>query len=37
MKKVGFTVDERRVRAHAAQRGSQHTIWVGIRKRSRPK
>jgi len=31
MVKIGFAVNERRVRAHAAQRGSQHTIWIGVR------
>jgi len=36
MKKVGFKTDEKRVRAHAALRGSQHTIWIGIRKSARP-
>ncbi|MDQ6987205.1 MAG: hypothetical protein Q9M25_05340 [Mariprofundaceae bacterium] len=29
--KVGFDVEERRVRAHAAQRNNRHTIWIAIR------
>ncbi len=29
--KVGFDVDQHRVRAHASQRGNRHTIWTGIR------
>ncbi|EAU56131.1 spermidine synthase [Mariprofundus ferrooxydans] len=31
MKKTGFKTDEKRVRAHAAQRGNRHTIWIGVR------
>jgi len=31
MMKVGFKVEERRVRALATQSGSRHTIWIGIR------
>ncbi len=31
MMKVGFDVEQRRVRAHASQRGNRHTIWIGIR------
>lgn len=31
MMKVGFDVGQRRVRAHAAQSGLRHTIWIGIR------
>ena len=33
MRKVGFDVKEKRVRAHKNQVGSKHTIWVGIRNR----
>jgi len=29
--KVGFAVEERRVRAHKNQAGNRHTIWIGIR------
>lgn len=32
MMKVGFEVEQRRVRAHAAQRSNRHTIWIGVRK-----
>ncbi|MDQ6950437.1 MAG: hypothetical protein Q9M26_02085 [Mariprofundales bacterium] len=31
MLKVGFEMEERRVRAHLAERGSRHTIWIGTR------
>jgi len=31
MKKVGFKVDEQRVRAHKSQSSSRHTIWIGVR------
>jgi spermidine synthase len=31
MMKVGFEVEERRVRAVASQSGGRHTIWIGIR------
>jgi len=31
MMKVGFDVEQRRVRAHPAQRSLRHTIWIGIR------
>ncbi|MDX8409518.1 MAG: hypothetical protein R8J84_05675 [Mariprofundales bacterium] len=31
MRKVGFDMEERKVRAHTAQRGNRHTIWVGTR------
>lgn len=29
--KVGFTVEQQRVRAHKAQRGNRHTIWIAVR------
>jgi len=29
--KVGFAVDEQRVRAHKNQAGNRHTIWVAVR------
>ncbi|TLS66273.1 hypothetical protein FEF65_10680 [Mariprofundus erugo] len=29
--KIGFDVAEKRVRAHASQRGNQHTIWIATR------
>ncbi len=29
--KLGFTVEERRVRAHVGKRGARHTIWLAIR------
>ncbi|MDQ6987114.1 MAG: MnmC family methyltransferase [Mariprofundaceae bacterium] len=29
--KVGFDVEERRVRAHTAQRNNRHTIWIAAR------
>jgi len=32
MKKVGFIVEEKRVRAHKSQSGNRHTIWIGVRK-----
>ncbi|MDX8410577.1 MAG: MnmC family methyltransferase [Mariprofundaceae bacterium] len=31
MMKVGFDVEQRRVRAHAGQRSVRHTIWIGVR------
>jgi len=31
MMKVGFDVEERRVRAVATESGGRHTIWIGIR------
>ncbi|MDQ6975060.1 MAG: hypothetical protein Q9M22_00685 [Mariprofundaceae bacterium] len=31
MKKVGFHVEEKRVRAHKSKSRSSHTIWIGIR------
>lgn len=31
MMKVGFDVEQRRVRAHASQRANRHTIWIGVR------
>jgi len=31
MMKVGFDVEERRVRAHATHRSNRHTIWIGVR------
>ncbi|KPK55337.1 MAG: hypothetical protein AMS22_04730 [Thiotrichales bacterium SG8_50] len=31
MRKVGFDVEETRVRAHASRRGAQHTIWLAGR------
>ncbi|HKI62077.1 MAG TPA: hypothetical protein VKA31_07270 [Mariprofundaceae bacterium] len=31
MMKVGFDVEQQRVRAHAARRGNRHTIWIGVR------
>jgi len=31
MMKVGFDVEQRRVRAHKTQAGNRHTIWIGIR------
>ena len=34
MMKVGFDVEERRVRAHATQRSRRHNIWIGIRQAS---
>lgn len=33
MMKVGFDVEQRRVRAHKSQSGWRHTIWIGIRPR----
>jgi len=29
--KQGFTVEERKVRAHAGKHGARHTIWLAIR------
>ncbi|MDX8396669.1 MAG: hypothetical protein R8K22_09665 [Mariprofundaceae bacterium] len=31
MMKIGFEVEEKRVREHTKNRGSIHTIWVGVR------
>ena len=31
MKKAGFKVEEKRVRAHKSQSSNRHTIWVGVR------
>jgi hypothetical protein len=31
MMKIGFDVEQRRVRAHKNQANNRHTIWVGIR------
>jgi len=31
MLKIGFQVEERRVHAHTANRGTKHNIWIGIR------
>jgi spermidine synthase len=31
LKKAGFKVTEKRVRARAGNKGSHHTIWLGIR------
>jgi len=36
MMKVGFDVEQRHVRAHAAQRGVRHTIWIGVRQAGWP-
>jgi predicted methyltransferase len=29
--KLGFTVEERKVRAHAGKQGARHTIWLATR------
>jgi len=31
MMKIGFDVEQRRVRAHKNQAGNRHTIWIGVR------
>jgi len=31
MLKIGFQVEERRVHAHTANRGTKHNIWIGVR------
>lgn len=31
LRKLGFAVEETRVRAHAARRGARHTIWLAVR------
>lgn len=31
LRKLGFAVEEVRVRAHAARRGARHTIWLAVR------
>jgi len=31
MLKIGFNVEERRVRAHTAKSGRKHNIWIGVR------
>jgi len=33
MMKVGFEVEQHRVRAHQSQSGLRHTIWIGVRPR----
>ncbi len=33
LRKLGFSVDEQRVRAHAGRRGAWHTIWLAQRPR----
>lgn len=35
--KVGFDVEEKRVRAVASESGGRHTIWIGIRPFERPR
>jgi len=32
MKKVGFRVEEKQVRARSARKGVQHNIWIGVRR-----
>lgn len=31
LRKAGFEVEERRVRAHAGRKGARHTIWLAVR------
>jgi hypothetical protein len=32
LKRAGFSVEEKMVRAHRGKSGARHTIWLGVRR-----